>query len=329
MSALRRGIVALVAVVIAPIAARAADIPVIRVFPPAMRGGAGVGRRLRRCAARRAGGPAAALLRRRAGRRRAADAAQGDAVDRTVRRGHASRSGVTVDVTDPPRTDHAAGVARRSAARGAAARARAGGRGADSLGRRARRNRKRRPPPAPDQPPGARRHAARVTGNVAGEIRRHFSRDTTLWGLRARRRRCRRRRWQVDARRGRRDQPQRGQPGRSEHPGRERDAVRRPALRPRARDRQRRSGRHARLGAHRGTIGHARRRRGRGLGPGRARSAFAPRPKAPPRASSACSATSKAGITVRRLDADVNGQPAAGVSGPYLIIALGARRGPS
>ena len=33
-SALRRGIVALVAVVIAPVAARAADIPVIRVFPP-------------------------------------------------------------------------------------------------------------------------------------------------------------------------------------------------------------------------------------------------------------------------------------------------------
>jgi len=35
------------------------------------------------------------------------------------------------------------------------------------------------------------------------------------------------------------------------------------------------------------------------------------------------------GITVRSLEADVNNQPGAGVSGPYFIIALGARLGPS
>ena len=35
------------------------------------------------------------------------------------------------------------------------------------------------------------------------------------------------------------------------------------------------------------------------------------------------------GITVLSLEADVNNQPAAGVSGPYFILALGARLGPS
>jgi len=35
------------------------------------------------------------------------------------------------------------------------------------------------------------------------------------------------------------------------------------------------------------------------------------------------------GLTVRHLEADVNNQPAAGVSGPYFMLALGARFGPS
>jgi len=35
------------------------------------------------------------------------------------------------------------------------------------------------------------------------------------------------------------------------------------------------------------------------------------------------------GITAFSLEADVNNQPAAGVSGPYFILALGARLGPS
>jgi hypothetical protein len=37
----------------------------------------------------------------------------------------------------------------------------------------------------------------------------------------------------------------------------------------------------------------------------------------------------EAGLTVRRLDADVNGQPAAGISGGYVILAAGVRFGPS
>jgi hypothetical protein len=37
----------------------------------------------------------------------------------------------------------------------------------------------------------------------------------------------------------------------------------------------------------------------------------------------------EAGVTVRRLDADVQDQPAAGISGPYILLAAGVKFGPS
>ena len=36
----------------------------------------------------------------------------------------------------------------------------------------------------------------------------------------------------------------------------------------------------------------------------------------------------EAGLTVRRLEANVLGQPAGGIAGPYLLIAAGGRFGP-
>src|SRR3954451_407592 len=103
MSALRRGIVALAVLLVAPLAARAADVAVIRVFPPlcetttlsvddfvdSLRVEL-VGRQPHRCGVGRGGDPAADAIR----------------VTLSIEPCEAATEqiGVVVDVTAPPRT---------------------------------------------------------------------------------------------------------------------------------------------------------------------------------------------------------------------------------
>ena len=118
------------------------------------------------------------------------------------------------------------------------------------------------PPPAPVPTVAPERPLLLSGGTVAGEIRSHFSLHTALWGLRVGLM-LSGRRWQISLDAGAATSRNEVNLGDLRILLAERDAVRRPALRPRARDRQRRTGRYVRLGADRGTVGHARGHRAR------------------------------------------------------------------
>ena len=241
--------------------------------------------------------------------------------------------GVPSTSTAPPRTITAPGVAGRSAARGAAARAGAGGGGADSLGGRS--------PPQPDAVAAPARSAAGrtgagahlpLTGNVAGEIQQPLLARTRRCGACALGVTLSGARWQVDAGRRRGDQPQRVSLGelcascsRARRCSPDRASSLGPVI--------------ASVGPA-GTLGWARIEGQSGM-PGvvvatavpalveharPARRGRRPRIERP----SACSPTSKAGITVRRLEADVNGAAERRASpAPICSLAAGVRFGPA
>ena len=183
MSALRRGIVALALTLVAPIPARAADIPLIRVFPPECPSGpvspddfidalrVELAGRQPHCCVVGPGGDAA-----------------NDAVKVTLSiepcDPATEQVGVTVDVTAPPRTiqrqvslaDLPPEARPRALALAVAELIRSAGEAPqpDAVP----------PPPAPaHDASGGGRHLP-LTGTVAGQMQSHFSHDTTLWGPR-------------------------------------------------------------------------------------------------------------------------------------------------
>jgi len=183
MSALRRGTVALIAAVIAPITARAADLPVIRIFPPACEASPVAfddfvetlrvelaGRQPHCCVVGPGGDP-------------------GDAVKVTLAiepcDGTAAQPiDVVVEVASPPRTierpvplaDLPPEARPRALALAVAEMIREAGEAAQP-----------QPPVAP--PPEIKHEAAfgervDVIGSVAGELRHHFGLGSTMWGAR-------------------------------------------------------------------------------------------------------------------------------------------------
>jgi hypothetical protein len=184
MSALRRGIVALAAVVIAPITARAADLlPVIRVLPPQCEATPLsiddfvdslrvelAGRQPHCCVV----GPGSDAL---------PDAAR---VTLSIEPCDAATEqvGVTIDLTDPPRTverqvslaDLPPEARGRALALAVAELIRSAGGPAQPDAAAAIVPREQPPEPPPPQ--------LAVSGNVAGEFRRHTSTNTNLWGAR-------------------------------------------------------------------------------------------------------------------------------------------------
>ena len=322
-SALRRGIVALVAVVIAPVAARAADIPVIRVFPPecaetpvsvddfvdALR--VELAGRQPHCCVVGPGGEAAT-----------------DALKVTLSiepcEAATQHVDVQVDVTATQRTitrqvslaDLPPEARPRALALAVAELIRSAGEAPQPEA----------PPPAP-APPVAPERQLLLAGNVAGEIRSHFSLHTALWGLRVGGT-LSGSRWQVSLDAG---------------AATSRNEVSLGDLRILLASATLFAGPRFVLGpviasvGPAGTLGWARIegqsgmptvvvRDGSGLvehGRPSRRGGRTRIERHPP------ARLLEGGITVRSLEADVNNQPAAGVSGPYFILALGARLGPS
>jgi hypothetical protein len=184
MPALRRGIVVLVASVIAPLTARAADIPLIRVFPPACEASpvsiddfvdalrVELAGRQPHCCVVGPGGDAAT-----------------DAVKVTLSIEPCEAAnlqiGVQVDIAAPPRTiqrpvalaDLPVEARPRALALAVAELIRSAGApgpGDAAAGAPP-------PEPAPEKPPAP---LADVAGTVMGDLRHHFGSGTTLWGAR-------------------------------------------------------------------------------------------------------------------------------------------------
>ena len=322
-SALRRGIVALVAVVIAPVAARAADLPVIRVFPPecaeapvsvddfvdALRVEL-AGRQPHCCVVGPGGEPATDALK----------------VTLVIEPCEAATQhvDVSVDVTATQRTitrqvslaDLPPEARPRALALAVAELIRSAGEPPQPEAL----------PPTPVPPPAPERHLL-LAGNVAGEIRSHFSLHTALWGLRVGVM-LSGSRWQVSLDAG---------------AATSRNEVSLGDLRILLASATLFAGPRFVLGpviasvGPAGTLGWARIEGRSGMpgvivgdGSGLV-STFGLRAAAEGPASSAIRllAYLEGGITALSLEADVNNQPGAGVSGPYFIIALGARLGPS
>ncbi|HEY7372774.1 MAG TPA: hypothetical protein VIF57_11480 [Polyangia bacterium] len=178
-AALRRGIVALVAAVLAPLTARAADIPLIRIFPPACETGPVsvddfvdalrvelAGRQPHCCVVGPGGDPTT------------------DAVKVTLSiepcDAATEQVDVVVDITAPPHTtqrpvslaDLPPEARPRALALAVAELIRTAGESAQAL------------PPGP--PPPEKREApfAALNGSVVGDVRHHFGQGTTLWGAR-------------------------------------------------------------------------------------------------------------------------------------------------
>lgn len=183
MSARRRGIAALVAAVIAPLTARAADLPVIRVLPP-----------LCEAAPLSIDDFVDSLRVELAGRQPhcCVVGPSGDAIPDAVRVTLAiepcdpatQHVGVTVDVASPPRT-----VERQVSLSDLPpeARPRALALAVAELIRSAGEPAQPDTAPAavpPDRPPDTPPPRFVLTGNVAGAFRRHLSSDTNLWGAR-------------------------------------------------------------------------------------------------------------------------------------------------
>jgi hypothetical protein len=322
--ALRRGIVALVAVVIAPVAARAADIPVIRVFPPecaetpvsvddfvdALR--VELAGRQPHCCVVGPGGEAAAT-----------DALK---VSLSIEPCEAATQqvAVQVDVTATQRT-----ITREVALADLPpeARPRALALAVAELIRSA----SEAPPPEPLPPAPvpvvAPERQLLVAGNLAGEIRSHFSLHTALWGLRV----------------GLMLSGSRWQIGLDAGAATSRNEVNLGDLRILLASATLFAGPRFVLGpviasvGPAGTLGWARIEGQSGMSGvfGRDGSGLVStvglRAAAEGPASSAVRllAYLEGGLTVRSLEADVNNQPAAGISGPYFMLALGARLGPS
>jgi len=322
-SALRRGIVALVAVVIAPVAARAADIPVIRVFPPecaetpvsvddfvdALR--VELAGRQPHCCVVGPGGEAAT-----------------DALKVTLSidpcEAATQHVEVQVDVTGTQRTiarqvslaDLPPEARPRALALAVAELIRTAGESPEPAA----------PPPAP-APPVAPERLLLLAGNVAGEIRSHFSLHTALWGLRVGGALAGSR-WQISLDAG---------------AATSRNEVSLGDLRILLASATLFAGPRFVLGpviasvGPAGTLGWARIEGASGMptvvvrdGSGLV-STVGLRAAAEGPASSSIRllAYVEGGLTVLSLEADVNNQPAAGVSGPYFILAVGARLGPS
>jgi len=322
-SALRRGIVALVAVVIAPVAARAADIPVIRVFPPecaeapvsadefvdALR--VELAGRQPHCCVVGPGGEAAT------------DALK---VTLVVEPCEAATQhvDVQVDVTATQRmitrqvslADLPPEARPRALALAVAELIRSAGESPQPEAL----------PPAPVPPPAPERQLL-LAGNVAGEIRSHFSLHTALWGLRVGGA-LSGSRWQVSLDAG---------------AATSRNEVSLGDLRILLASATLFAGPRVVLGpviasvGPAGTLGWARIEGRSGMPTVAVRdgsglvSTVGLRAAAEGPASSAIRllAYVEGGITVRNLEADVNNQPEAGVSGPYFILPPGARLGPS
>jgi hypothetical protein len=184
MSALRRGIVALVAIVFAPLTARAADIPLIRVFPPACETSpvsiddfvdslrVELAGRQPHCCVVGPGGDAA-----------------NDAVKVTLSiepcDAATPQIGVQVEMTTPPRSiqrevalaDLPAEARPRALALAVAELIRsAGAPGPDDAAGG--------PPPSELPPAAPPPPLAEVAGSVSGDLRHHFGSGTTLWGAR-------------------------------------------------------------------------------------------------------------------------------------------------
>ena len=321
-SALRRGIVVLFAIVIAPIAARAADIPVIRVFPPtcaeapvsvddfvdALRVEL-AGRQPHCCVV----GP---------GSEAATDALK---VTLSIEPCEAATQHVEVqvDVFATQRTisrqvslaDLPPEARPRALALAVAELIRSAGEAPQPEALP--------PAPAPTVAP----ERLLLSGGVAGEIRSHFSLHTALWGLRAGLM-LSGRRWQISLDAG---------------AATSRNEVSLGELRILLASAALFAGPRFVLGpviasvGPAGTFGWARVEGRSGMpdivvrdGSGLV-STLGLRAAAEGPASSGIRllAYVEGGITVRSLEADVNNQPAAGISGPYFILALGARLGPS
>jgi len=321
--ALRRGIVALVAVVIAPVAARAADLPVIRVFPPecaeapvsvddfvdALR--VELAGRQPHCCVVGPGGDAAP------------DALK---VTLVIEPCEASTQhvDVQVNVTATQRTitrqvslaDLPPEARPRALALAVAELIRSAGEAPQAEA----------PPPAP-VPTVAPERQLLLAGNVAGEVHSHFSLHTALWGLRVGVM-LSGNRWQVSLDAG---------------AATSRNEVNLGDLRILLASATLFAGPRFVLGpviasvGPAGTLGWARIEGRSGMAGVLVRdgsglvSTVGLRAAAEGPASSAIRllAYLEGGLTVRNLEADVNNQPEAGVSGPYFIIALGARLGPS
>jgi hypothetical protein len=181
MPALRRVVVALVAAVIAPITARAADIPVIRVFPPQCESSPVsadefvdslrvelAGRQPHCCVVGPGGDGAADAIR----------------VSLSIEPcdGATQQVGVAVDVISPPRT-----VERQVSLADLPpeARSRALALAVAELIREAGVSTQAEAAPPPAQaPPAPPPRRFTVTGGVVATMHRHFEHDTTLWGLR-------------------------------------------------------------------------------------------------------------------------------------------------
>jgi hypothetical protein len=178
MPALRRGIVALVAAVLVPVTARAADIPLIRIFPPACEVGpvsvddfvdalrVELAGRQPHCCVVGPGGDAATDAVKVTLSIEPCDAAT-DQID------------VVVDVANPPHTmqrpvslaDLPSEARPRALALAVAELIRTAGEAAA--------------PPPPTPPPE--RHEApfgALNGSFVGDVRHHFGQGTTLWGAR-------------------------------------------------------------------------------------------------------------------------------------------------
>ena len=321
--ALRRGIVALVAVVIAPVAARAADIPVIRVFPPecaeapvsvddfvdALRVEL-AGRQPHCCVVGPGGEVATDALR----------------VTLSIQPCEAATQhvDVQVDVTATQRTitrqvslaDLPPEARPRALALAVAELIRSAGEAPQAEA----------PPPAP-VPTVAPERQLLLAGNVAGEVHSHFSLHTALWGLRVGVM-LSGNRWQVSLDAG---------------AATSRNEVNLGDLRILLASATLFAGPRVAIGpviasvGPAGTLGWARIEGRSGMAGVLVRdgsglvSTVGLRAAAEGPASSAIRllAYLEAGLTVRSLEADVNNQPAAGVSGPYFMLALGARLGPS
>jgi len=322
--ALRRGIVALVAVVIAPVTARAADIPVIRVFPPqcaeapvsvddfvdALR--VELAGRQPHCCVVGPGGEAAT------------DALKVTLVIEPCEAA-TQHVDVSVDVTATQRT-----LARQVALADLPpeARPRALALAVAELIRSASESpQPEAPPPPPLAPTVVPERLLQVTGNIAGEVHSHFSLHTALWGLRVGLM-LSGNRWQVSLDAG---------------AATSRNEVNLGDLRILLASATLFAGPRFVLGpviasvGPAGTLGWARiegqsgmsgvfGRDGSGLVSTVGLRAAA---EGPASSSIRLLAYLEGGLTVRNLEADVNNQPAAGVSGPYFMLALGARLGPS
>jgi hypothetical protein len=322
-SAFRRGIVALVAVVIAPVAARAADIPVIRVFPPtcaeapvsvddfvdALRVEL-AGRQPHCCVVGPSGEAATDALKVMLSIEPCEAATQHVAVQVEV---IATQRTITREVSladlPPEARPRALALAVAELIRSAGEPPQP-----EAL------------PPAP-VPTVAPERLLVLSGGVAGEIRSHFSLHTALWGLRVGLM-LSGRRWQISLDAG---------------AATSRNEVSLGDLRILLASATLFAGPRFVLGpviasvGPAGTFGWARVEGQSGMpaivvrdGSGLV-STVGLRAAAEGPASSAIRllAYLEGGITVLSLEADVNNQPAAGVSGPYFMLALGARLGPS